>query len=223
MPGISNPILYWPLLLLGAYLLGSVPFAQVVARARGIDLREVGTGNVGAGNLTKQVGLGWGIVAAILDGLKGLIPVWLARKAGLGLGAAGIAGLAAVVGHNWSIWLRGRSGRGLATSVGVVLALDPVLLIWAGSWSVAGWKIGGGLAGFLGWGLMPIVAVALGRPATESLFLALLAVVLIGRRMQGNADDPHGADHAFRRAIYDKDGLAPSDDLPEGAEDPLRP
>ncbi len=106
------PILYWPLLLLGAYLLGSVPFAQVLARINGVDLKEVGSRNVGAGNLSREVGMGWGAVAAVLDGLKGFFPVWIARKAGLGLGAAGIAGLAAVLGHNWSIWLRGRSGRG---------------------------------------------------------------------------------------------------------------
>jgi glycerol-3-phosphate acyltransferase PlsY len=220
MPDVQMPILYWPLLLLGAYLLGSIPFAQVLARLKGVDLREAGTGNVGAGNLTREVGLAWGIVAAVLDGLKGLIPVWIARQAGLGLGAAGLAGLAAVVGHNWSIWLRGRSGRGLAPSVGVLLALDPVLMVWTTGWAVAGWKIGGGLGGFLGWGLLPIVAVSLGRPATESLFLALLAVVLIGRRMQGNHGDQRGLEHAFERAIYDKD-RAPVEDYPEGAEDPL--
>ncbi|MEA1903478.1 MAG: glycerol-3-phosphate acyltransferase [Actinomycetota bacterium] len=222
MAGISNPILYWPLLLVGAYLLGSVPFAQVIAKAKGVDLREVGTRNVGAGNLTREVGAVWGTIAAILDGLKGLLPVWLARKAGLGLGAAGIAGLAAVVGHNWSIWLRSRSGRGMAPSVGLILALDPVLLVWAGGWAVAGWKIGGGLGGFLGWGLMPIVAVALGRPATETLFLALLSIVLIGRRMQGNVDDIRGSDHAFRRALYDVDEEVPGE-LPGSAEDPLAP
>jgi len=214
------PILYWPLLLLGAYLFGSIPFAQVLARLKGIDLRSVGTGNVGAGNLTREVGVAWGIAAAVLDGMKGLIPAWIARQAGLGLGAAGLAGLAAVVGHNWSIWLRGRSGRGLAPSVGVLVALDPVLMVWTTGWAVAGWKIGGGLAGFLGWGLLPIVAVALGRPATESLFLALLAVVLIGRRMQGNHGDERGLEHAFERAIYDKD-KTPVEDYPEAAEDPL--
>lgn len=221
MPGITNPILYWPLLLAGAYLVGSIPFAQVMAKINGVDLRNVGTGNVGAGNLTREVGVVWGVVAAVLDGLKGFFPVWIARKAGLGLGAAGIAGLAAVVGHNWSIWLRGRSGRGLAPAAGVLLALDPVMLAWTTGWAVAGWKIGGGLAGFLGWGLLPIVSIALGRPATESVFLALLAVVLMGRRMQGNVGDPSGTDYAMRRILYDRDD--PGGEMPEGAKDPLTP
>lgn len=221
MPDITLPILYWPLLLAGAYLLGSIPFAQVLARFNGVDLREVGTGNVGAGNLTREVGLGWGAAAAVLDGLKGLIPVWIALRAGLGPGASGLAGVAAVIGHNWSLWMRGRSGRGLATSAGVLVALDPVLAVWVGGWALAGWKIGGGLGGFLGWGLLPIVAVALGRPPSESLVLLLLSIILIGRRMQGNAADEPGAVPALKRALYDRD--IPSDEFPDPSEDPLTP
>lgn len=221
MPGISSPIVYWPLLLVGAYLLGSVPFAQLLARAKGADLRGTGTGNVGAGNLTREVGLFWGITAAVLDGLKGLVPVFLARKAGLGLGAAGLAGVMAVVGHNWSIWMRGRSGRGLATSAGLLVALDPSMIVWSAGWAVAGWRIGGGLAGFLGWGLLPIVSVALGRPPTESLVLLLLSVILIGRRMQGNETDEVGMAASLKRAVYDRDFVV--DELGEGVEGKLTP
>jgi len=175
VPNIQIPLLYWPLMLVAAYVIGSIPFAQVIALLKGADLRVVGTTNVGAGNLTKEVGLAWGVMAAVLDGLKGLIPVFIARQAGLGIGAAGLVGVAAVAGHNWSIWLRGRSGRGLATSVGALLVLDPALMVWTAGWAVAGWRIGGGLGGFLGWGLLPFVAVALRRPARESLLLLLLA------------------------------------------------
>jgi len=218
---MSTPLLYWPLLLLGAYLLGSVPFAQVIGRMKGVDLREVGTGNVGAGNLSKEVGRGWGAVAAVLDGLKGLLPVWIARKAGLGLGAAGIAGVAAVMGHNWSIWLKGRSGRGLATSAGVLFGLDPVLLVWIAGWSAAGWKIGGGLGGFLGWGLLPIVAIALGRPPTESLVLLLLTIVLMARRAQGKEGNMAGTGPALRRMLYDSD--REDEEFPGPVENPLIP
>ncbi|MCZ6739701.1 MAG: glycerol-3-phosphate acyltransferase [Actinobacteria bacterium] len=221
MSDISTPILYWPLLLLGAYLLGSVPFAQVLARIKGVDLREVGTGNVGAGNLTHEFGKGWGTLAAVLDGLKGFFPVWIARKAGLGLGAAGLAGVAAVIGHNWSIWLRGRSGRGMATSAGVLLGLDPALLVWTTGWSIAGWKVGSGLGGFLGWGLLPIVAVALGRPPTESLLLLLLTVVLMARRAQGNPDSSLGRGPALWRVIHDNDQV--DEEFPDTVEEPLTP
>lgn len=208
MPVTSSPILYWPLLLLGAYLLGAIPFAQILARLNGVDLREVGSGNVGAGNLKTSVGIPWALLAGVLDGLKGLIPVWLSLRAGFGPGAAGLVGVAAVIGHSWSIFMRGRSGRGLATAFGLILALDPALAVWTTGWAVAGWKIGGGLAGFIGWGLLPIVSIALGNPATESLLVALLSVVLMARRMQGNPGDATDGAAMMHRAIYDKDLVA---------------
>src|SRR3990172_11958153 len=116
MPGSVFSLMYWPLLVVAAYFLGSIPFAHVLGRLKGVDLRVAGTGNVGAGNLAKTAGIAWGLTAGVLDGLKGLIPVLIAKEMGLGPGAAGLAGLAAVMGHNWSIFIRGRSGRGLATS-----------------------------------------------------------------------------------------------------------
>lgn len=199
-------LLSWPLLLMAAYFVGSIPSAQILARLRGVDLREVGSGNIGAGNLTKSVGPGWGVAAAILDGLKGLLPVLFARFVlDMGLASSGLAGLAAVVGHCWSVFMKGRSGRGLATSAGLMVALDPVLLVWVGGWSLAGWKIGSGFAGFLGWGLLPLMALALGRPGTEIMFLALLTTTLLGRRGQGNADAPAGLGNFLRRAVYDCD------------------
>lgn len=216
----SMPLAYWPLMLVAAYLLGSIPFAQAIARAKRVDLRSVGTGNVGAGNVTAQIGKGWGALAALLDVLKGLVPVYIARKLGLGAGAAGMVGLSAVVGHNWSVFMKGRSGRGLATSAGAVVVLDPVLMIWTGGWAVAGWRIGGGPAGFLGWGLLPIVSVALGRPPTLSLFLLLLSAVLIGRRMQGNPESSRDSYMMWRRAFYDSDSTR---EFPETVEDPLTP
>lgn len=221
MPVLSSPILYWPLLLAGAYVLGSIPFAQVLARVNGVDLRRVGSGNVGAGNLTRHVGVAWGVAAAVLDGLKGLIPVWLSLNSRLGPGAAGLVGVAAVIGHNWSIFMRGRSGRGMATAAGMMLALNPALVIWTGGWSIAGWKIGSGFAGFIGWGLLPIVSIALGRPVTESLVILLLAAVLIGRRMQGNVGDEMDRAAMMRRAIHDKDET--TERPGETADDPLTP
>ena len=83
-------LIYWPFLLVGAYLLGAIPFAQLLARTRGVDLREVGTGNIGAGNLTGQLGWKYGVAAALLDAAKGFLPVIIARRMGrksIGFGA----------------------------------------------------------------------------------------------------------------------------------------
>jgi glycerol-3-phosphate acyltransferase PlsY len=215
------PFAFWPVLLVGAYLLGAIPFAQVMGRINGVDLRGFGSRNVGAGNLTRASGWQWGTLAAILDGMKGLLPVLIAGQMGLGPGASGIAGIMAVIGHNWSVFLRGRSGRGLATSAGLMVGLDPVLLVWTAGWSLAGWRIGGGVAGFLGWGLLPIVSIALGRPATESLVLLLLSAVVLGRRMQGNVDTVRGFRPALLRAVYDSDPVI--EELTQPAEDPLAP
>lgn len=212
---------YWPALLLGSYLLGAIPFSQVLARARGVDLRTAGSGNVGAGNLARVVGKRWGAAAGLLDGLKGVVPVYIAGKVGLGPGASGVAGVCAVVGHNWSIFMRGRSGRGLATSAGVIAALDFRLLVWTSLWAVAGWKIGGGIAGFIGWGLLPVWAVAWGLPSTVVLFLVLLSVIVIGRRMQGNPGSARGLRPALRRALYDTD--PGGDQLSKPAREPLTP
>jgi glycerol-3-phosphate acyltransferase PlsY len=152
------------------------------------------------------VGPQWGLTAGVFDALKGLVPVLLARYVlDMGLAASGMAGLAAVIGHCWSIFVRGRAGRGLATSAGLVFVLDPVLLVWIGGWSLAGWRIGSGFAGFLGWGLLPLVAIALSRPGTEILFLVLLATTLMLRRAQGNLGDVEGANNVLRRVLYDRD------------------
>ncbi len=220
MPDGISPL---TLIILGgfAYLLGAIPFAQLIARNHGIDLRSVHTGNVGAGNLTRQLGVGWGVLAGLADLAKGFMPALIAREMGFGPGTAGMVGIAAVVGHNWSIFMRGRSGRGLATSAGVMLALDPVLLIWVTAWAVSGWWLRGGIAGFMGWGLLPAVAVMLGRPATETVMLVVLATVLMVRRAQGNPDSERGFGPSLQRVFFDLDKVV--DELPPAADEPIHP
>lgn len=213
-------ILQWAILVVGAYLLGSIPFAQVLARLRGMDLREVGTGNVGAGNLKLQTNWRWGLAAGLLDAAKGFVPVFVGDRLGLGPGAAVFAGTAAVAGHNWSVFLRGRSGRGLATAAGMILALDPWLLVWVGGWSVAGLKIGGGLGGFIGWGLLPAVSAAMGRQDTESLALLALSGLLMFRRAQGNPDSDMSFRAIVQRIVFDTDRAS---ELVESSDKPISP
>ena len=108
------------------YLLGSIPFAYIAGRLRkGIDIRQIGGGNVGALNTMREIGLaaGWAVLAA--DIVKGLIAVLIARWLGLSLIWIFIAGFAAVAGHNWPIFLGFRGGKGAATAMGVLLALVP--------------------------------------------------------------------------------------------------
>jgi glycerol-3-phosphate acyltransferase PlsY len=112
--------------ILAAYLCGAVPFGLLVARARGIDIRSVGSGNIGATNVFRCVGKGWGLLTFALDVLKGLLPVLLLpRPDAAGAAAPLLYAGAAVAGHNWPVFLRFRGGKGVATSVGALLGIAP--------------------------------------------------------------------------------------------------
>lgn len=124
-----------PLMLRG-YLLGSVPFAYLFARLfGGVDIRRVGSFNVGTTNVVKRIGLLPGILTALGDAGKGLIAVWLGELAHLP-GGEYLSLLAAMVGHNWPVWLRFHGGGGLATFIGGSLLLTDwwmigiLLLLW---------------------------------------------------------------------------------------------
>lgn len=188
-----------------SYLLGAVPFALLLGRLAGVDLRVVGSRNIGAGNLTRQAGLRYGIPAALLDGLKGLTPVLIARRLGLTESVVAACGILAVVGHNWSIYLRGRAGRGLATAVGMLAGLAPSLILWTGLWAVVGWWIGGGLAGFFGWGLLGPAAFVSARPSVMVGAALTLSMVVLIRRMQGNPGSPTDLRSRLHRAVWDTD------------------
>jgi glycerol-3-phosphate acyltransferase PlsY len=114
------------ILCAAAYVAGSIPFGMLLARAKGIDLRQVGSGNIGATNVARAMGKGWAIAVLAADAGKGFVPVWLGRRFGLLPWAIALAGGAAIVGHMFTVFLRGRGGKGVATSLGVALALSPV-------------------------------------------------------------------------------------------------
>jgi glycerol-3-phosphate acyltransferase PlsY len=108
-----------------AFVLGSFPTGVVVARSKGIDLRKVGSGNIGATNVGRALGKGWAACVLVVDAAKGALPVLVGQLfADPWLPA--LAGLAAVFGQAFSIFLRGRGGKGVATSLGAGLALAPL-------------------------------------------------------------------------------------------------
>jgi len=120
---------WWQLTLASflGYAVGAVSPAALIAKARGIDLRTAGSGNPGATNAGRVMGRKVGYLVGGLDVLKGLLPALVVRP-GLGLAAAMVAGVAAVLGHCTSPWLHGRGGKGVATSFGAILGVAPV---WA--------------------------------------------------------------------------------------------
>jgi acyl phosphate:glycerol-3-phosphate acyltransferase len=116
-------------LILTAYLIGSIPFALLLARRWGaIDLRRVGSGNLGAANVMRTTGVAAGIVVVILDITKGAASVTLATRLSGNAAAPAAAGLAAILGHIYPIWLRFRGGKGVATACGVFSVLTPLAI-----------------------------------------------------------------------------------------------
>ncbi|HEU4511324.1 MAG TPA: glycerol-3-phosphate 1-O-acyltransferase PlsY [Pyrinomonadaceae bacterium] len=126
-----------------AYLIGSIPFGYLIVRGKlGDDIRQTGSGGTGATNVSRRAGKAAGVFTLVLDALKGVIAVLVARTVFAGVGPdadwlAAVAGIAAIVGHIFPVWLRFRGGKGVATAVGVFLVLAPVALLCAGVLFVA--------------------------------------------------------------------------------------
>ena len=107
---------------------GSIPFGLIIGKRLGVDIREKGSGNIGASNVTRVLGLIPGLVVALLDIAKGALPVLIARKYG---GVATMVGWAAILGHCFSPWLGGKGGKGVATAFGVFLVVAPLSAVVA--------------------------------------------------------------------------------------------
>ena len=171
-----------------AYLIGSVPFAWLLARRWGsADLRRVGSGNVGAANVLRASGVKAGVLVAVLDIAKGALSVVLAERFGGGGAAPAAAGLAAIVGHIYPVWLRFRGGKGVATACGVFSMLTPLAVPPAlGIFFVTVWitkyiSLGSVLASIA----LPPIAYALGSPA-PAVAAAFAASIIIVFRHRAN-------------------------------------
>jgi glycerol-3-phosphate acyltransferase PlsY len=115
--------------VIGSYLIGSIPFGLVLGKLKGVDIREYGSGNIGSTNVLRTVGPWAGVVVLICDVLKGVAAVFIARYT-IGSHAGEMAaGFAAVAGHDWSIFIRFRGGRGVATSAGGLFVMAPLAAV----------------------------------------------------------------------------------------------
>lgn len=128
--------------VLAAYLVGSIPFGLLVARVfHGIDIRQVGSGNIGATNVGRNCGSRWGLLVLLLDACKGAVSVWLLSRAPElwsnwnategSVHLAVVCGLAAIAGHMYPVWLKFQGGKGVATGLGAALVLAPVAAAWS--------------------------------------------------------------------------------------------
>ena len=170
------------LLVVFAYLLGSVLFGDLIAKMKGVNLREVGSGNVGATNVSRALGKKFGILVFFLDMLKGFIPVYLAVSFyGIESKAVMFVGIASVLGHMFSVFDNFKGGKGVATAFGVVLALSfkialLALAVWGG---VLYWKRYVSLASIAASCTAPLLFLLAGYPFHVFLMGVIIAGLIV--------------------------------------------
>jgi glycerol-3-phosphate acyltransferase PlsY len=172
------------LVIVSAYLIGSIPFALLLARRwRVADLRLVGSGNLGAANVMRASGVTAGVLVALLDMAKGAASVWLAERFTTSTVMPAAAGVAAIVGHIYPVWLRFRGGKGVATACGVFsvltpIAVPPALVIFvAVAWLTKYISLGSILASLA----LPPLAYVTGSPGPAVVAASVAAALIIFR------------------------------------------
>lgn len=198
------------LLIFCSYLLGACPFGLLLARAKGIDIRVVGSGNIGATNVFRTVGKTTGICVFLLDAAKGFVPTALFPKlvqansgdfftpTVLGL----LCGVAAIIGHNYPVYLRFKGGKGVATSGGVVIGLAPAtacigFFVWIATLLITGYVSIASIASAIA-----VAAAAWAIFSPENLWLplvfSLLAVLIVWKHRTNLSRLRRGEEHRFR-------------------------
>ncbi len=175
--------LAWILL---SYLLGSLPVGLLLAMAKGRDPRKIGSGNIGATNVMRAAGKTLGIITLLGDALKGFLPVSLALYFRLPVQIVAAAGFAAFLGHIFPVYLRFRGGKGIATALGVFLALSyPAVLIDLVVFAALlfAWRYVS-LGSLVSSGLLPFILLALGAPLSYVLLSACVAILVFWKHRE---------------------------------------
>ncbi len=200
------------LLVIGGYLMGSIPTAYLVGKwLRNLDVRQYGSGTVSGSMIYEHVAR-WAVVpVGLVDIGKAALPAWLALQLGLGTPVAAAAGLAAVAGHNWPIFLKFTGGRGLGAFMGVLLVLFPWGFLWMLIFLAIGWLLGDSAP----WALvsvasLPIFARIIGGPDIVAAMSGAMLLLTLGKRLEANRRPlpPPGPERRaviLRRLFLDRD------------------
>ena len=189
-----------PLLLICAYLLGSVPTGLLLARALGVNIRETGSGNIGATNVYRTMGRKVGILTLVGDCLKGLIPVLVAKWLGLSDLWVAAIGLAAFLGHVYTIFLCFKGGKGVATALGVFLGTSPLsVLVGLAIFALVlyRWRYVS-LASITAAALIPAAVWLTGAPHETVLMSLAIAAVVIFRHRENISRLAAGTESTFK-------------------------
>ena len=192
---------YELILVVAAYLLGSIPTGLVLARFfGGVDIRTAGSGNIGATNVSRTLGWKLGVLTLVGDCLKGLIPVLVAQRFGMTEGWLALTGFAAFAGHVYTVFLHFKGGKGVATALGVFLGLSPwavvaalaifVLILW--KWRYVS------LASITAASAMPLLVAFLDGRGLIFLMTIAIATLVVWRHRENIQRLRSGAENKFR-------------------------
>jgi len=200
------------LLIVAGYLMGSIPAAYLGSQwLKGIDLRRYGSGTVSGSMVWEHVAR-WAVVPiGLFDIAKAACPAWLGLRLGLGMPVAAAAGLAAVAGHNWPLYLRFTGGRGLSSFMGVLLVIFPWGFPWMLAFLAVGWRLGDSTL----WALvslvtLPLFSYFLGGPAVVAPATGAMLLLTLAKRLEANRRPlpPPGPERRrviLRRLLLDRD------------------
>lgn len=177
------------ILFLFAFFFGSIPWGYIIGKLKGIDLRQVGSGNIGTTNVLRAIGKKEALITLLLDISKGVIPVLVVKMIpsyGDNLFLIGLAGVFSILGHCYTPFLKFKGGKGVATAIGVLLAYMPLaglitILIWIITFKIS--KISS-LSALISFALLPINVYLLNYPEEIKLFAFLFTAVIYLRHIQ---------------------------------------
>jgi glycerol-3-phosphate acyltransferase PlsY len=212
-----NPNITWALLIVAAYLLGSIPLSYLAGRSKGVDLRKHGTQQVGGGNLWRTASKKLGLTVGMWDFFKGIQMVLVAWRLNLDAGQQLAIGLGAVAGHNWPVFLHFHGGRGIATCLGIIIILPfindispwPSVAFFAGAIITIIFTHRSPIPILIGMCMLPIFSAVFQQSLSLTMgFLAMALVVIIKRLIAQPTAEARSIGMGrllWNRLLYDRD------------------
>jgi glycerol-3-phosphate acyltransferase PlsY len=188
------------MLVIAAYLLGSIPTGLLLARAFGVDIRSAGSGNIGATNVYRTLGRKVGVMTLAGDCLKGLVPILAAKHFGVSGGWVAMVGLAAFLGHVYTVFLGFKGGKGVATALGVFLGISPAAVLAAiVIFSLVLWKWRYvSLASITAAAAMPVLIALVGQKSFILLMSLVIAAIVIFKHRENIERLKAGTENKFK-------------------------
>jgi len=171
--------------LIVSFLIGSIPTGLLIAKSKGVDLKKIGSGNIGATNVMRALGKEAALLTLLGDALKGVIAVGIAKGFSLGVLDQGLFGLLAILGHNFSVFLKFKGGKGVATSIGALLVFSPhaallTIILWI---MTAKWTKYSSLSALVAFGLLPLSIYMIDYSGEKMIIAAAIAILIFIRHV----------------------------------------